>query len=419
MADHTTGSRGQPPCASRCSIPTPASCRCSRSVSSARAGSTACWPAPVPLDAMVAMRLNALVVDLAVLGPQGWNYLEKLCDRLPGARRDRLHRPVLGRPARARAAAGRRRLGHQALPPRGADRPRRGGRAPPQARRGARVEAGPVVVGEVEIRADQFQAFVGGVERRPHAPRVRADPAARRGRGPGAPARGDLPARVGLRDGPRRPLGRRLRAQAAPEARARLAALALHPHPLRHRLPLRGRAARAGRRPPSPRPRPSGRRGRAAAEPPAYVSEPERRIAVTAWARTATGTSATSRSSSRSRSRSGRSRAASTGEQHDLQPAAWSCAAALLFFGYRLYMEHRETIFGLERPPARRSCTALALAAFALVATSRLWDEGGLGALLWFACSGWPRGHVHRLARVSGVLRNKFADTASLGSFPT
>src|SRR5919198_981933 len=46
------------------------------------------WPyrvlaSPVPLDAMVAMRLNAVVVDLAVLGPQGWSYLDKLCTRLP------------------------------------------------------------------------------------------------------------------------------------------------------------------------------------------------------------------------------------------------------------------------------------------------------------------------------------------------
>ena len=30
---------------------------------------------PVPLDAIVAMRLNAVVLDLAVLGPQGWSYL--------------------------------------------------------------------------------------------------------------------------------------------------------------------------------------------------------------------------------------------------------------------------------------------------------------------------------------------------------
>src|SRR4051812_45980536 len=46
------------------------------------------WPyrvlaSPVPLDAMVAMRLNAVVLDLAVLGPQGWSYLDKLCTRLP------------------------------------------------------------------------------------------------------------------------------------------------------------------------------------------------------------------------------------------------------------------------------------------------------------------------------------------------
>ena len=27
---------------------------------------------PVPLDALVQMRLNAVILDLAVLGPQGW-----------------------------------------------------------------------------------------------------------------------------------------------------------------------------------------------------------------------------------------------------------------------------------------------------------------------------------------------------------
>ena len=30
----------------------------------------------VPLDSVVAMRLNAIVVDLVVLGPQAWEYLE-------------------------------------------------------------------------------------------------------------------------------------------------------------------------------------------------------------------------------------------------------------------------------------------------------------------------------------------------------
>src|SRR5215208_4548006 len=38
---------------------------------------------PVPIDALVSMRFNVLVVDLAVLGPAGWSYLEKVCERLP------------------------------------------------------------------------------------------------------------------------------------------------------------------------------------------------------------------------------------------------------------------------------------------------------------------------------------------------
>jgi DNA-binding response OmpR family regulator len=42
---------------------------------------------PVTADALVAMRLNALVVDLAVVGLGGtgsWEYLERVCVRLPG-----------------------------------------------------------------------------------------------------------------------------------------------------------------------------------------------------------------------------------------------------------------------------------------------------------------------------------------------
>jgi len=40
--------------------------------------------APMSADALVAMRLNALVIDLAILGPTGWAYLEQVCTRLPG-----------------------------------------------------------------------------------------------------------------------------------------------------------------------------------------------------------------------------------------------------------------------------------------------------------------------------------------------
>src|SRR5919199_956230 len=38
----------------------------------------------VPVEALVAMRLNVLVVDLSVLRPSGWGYLERLCGALPG-----------------------------------------------------------------------------------------------------------------------------------------------------------------------------------------------------------------------------------------------------------------------------------------------------------------------------------------------
>ena len=88
-------------------------------------------------------------------------------------------------------------------------------------RASARVDTGPLVAGELEIRADQFQAFVARPQRGPHPARVRAAPAAGPGRGQGAPARGDLPGGLGLRDGPRRPLRGRVRAQGAPEARDR------------------------------------------------------------------------------------------------------------------------------------------------------------------------------------------------------
>jgi hypothetical protein len=55
----------------------------------------------------------------------------------------------------------------------------------------------------------------------------------------------------------------------------------------------------------------------------------------------------------------------------------------LLFFGYRLYMEHRGSIFGLEERQRGILYASIALGAITLVATRRMWDEGGLGAVLW------------------------------------
>lgn len=57
----------------------------------------------------------------------------------------------------------------------------------------------------------------------------------------------------------------------------------------------------------------------------------------------------------------------------------------LLFFGYRIYMENRDTIFGLEERQRGILYASLALIAITLIATSRMWDAGGLGAVLWLA----------------------------------
>jgi DNA-binding response OmpR family regulator len=124
------------------------------------------WPyrvlaSPVPLDAMVAMRLNAVVVDLAVLGPQGWSYLDKLCTRLP-------HLGVVvctGQSSVAQRVRGLR-LGADDWVTKPCHPEELIARVEAVVRRrkrsDVRVEKGPTVVGEVEIRADQFQAFVRG-----------------------------------------------------------------------------------------------------------------------------------------------------------------------------------------------------------------------------------------------------------------
>jgi heme/copper-type cytochrome/quinol oxidase subunit 4 len=57
-------------------------------------------------------------------------------------------------------------------------------------------------------------------------------------------------------------------------------------------------------------------------------------------------------------------------------------AGALLFLFYRLYMEHRETIFGLPERQRGILYASLAIAAVALVGTSHMWSTGG-GTILW------------------------------------
>ena len=60
----------------------------------------------------------------------------------------------------------------------------------------------------------------------------------------------------------------------------------------------------------------------------------------------------------------------------------------LLVFGYRIYMENRETIFGLEERQRGILYAGLALIAITLVATRRMWDAGGLGAVVWLMMLG-------------------------------
>ena len=60
----------------------------------------------------------------------------------------------------------------------------------------------------------------------------------------------------------------------------------------------------------------------------------------------------------------------------------------LLFFGYRLYMENRETIFGLEERQRGIAYAGAALIAITLVATRRMWDAGGVGAIVWLMMIG-------------------------------
>jgi len=60
----------------------------------------------------------------------------------------------------------------------------------------------------------------------------------------------------------------------------------------------------------------------------------------------------------------------------------------LLFLGYRLYMENRGTIFGLEERQRGVLYAGIALIAITLVATRRMWDAGGIGAIVWLMMIG-------------------------------
>ena len=114
----------------------------------------------IPVDQLVALRLAALVVDVTVLGPQAWDYLDRVARDLPG-----LALVVCtGRSSVAQRVRGLR-IGADDWLTKPCHPEELIARIEAVARRRRRVEsrpdAEPVRAGELEIRADQFQAFVG------------------------------------------------------------------------------------------------------------------------------------------------------------------------------------------------------------------------------------------------------------------
>src|SRR5688572_13965164 len=113
------------------------------------------------VEDLVAMRLNALVVDLGMLGPDAWGFLDRVCNALPGM-------GVIvctGRSSVAQRVRGLR-LGADDWLTKPCHPEELIARVEAVARRrkraAVRIDAGPVVAGELEIRLDQFQAFVSG-----------------------------------------------------------------------------------------------------------------------------------------------------------------------------------------------------------------------------------------------------------------
>jgi DNA-binding response OmpR family regulator len=115
---------------------------------------------PVPPEAVVSMRLSALVVDLAVLGPQAWSWLERLCAALP-----ELGIVVCTGPSTVAQRVRGLRLGADDWITKPCHPEEVLARVQSVVRRRrrstSRSETRPISAGEVEIRSDRFQAFVG------------------------------------------------------------------------------------------------------------------------------------------------------------------------------------------------------------------------------------------------------------------
>src|SRR3954464_6311086 len=111
---------------------------------------------PVPPEELVAMRINCLVVDLELLGHGAWEFLERVCENVPGlgvivaTPRSTVAQRVRGLRLGADDWVGKPRHPEEVIARVEAVVRRRRRAAVPTERR-------PIVAGELEIRADQFQ----------------------------------------------------------------------------------------------------------------------------------------------------------------------------------------------------------------------------------------------------------------------
>jgi two-component system response regulator RegX3 len=115
----------------------------------------------IPPEELVAMKLNALLVDPEVVGEESESYLERVCGMLP----DLGVVVCTGRSTVAQRVRGLR-LGVDDWITKPCHPEEAMARIEAVSRRRRRwrpeVEAGPLLAGELEVRADQFQAFVSG-----------------------------------------------------------------------------------------------------------------------------------------------------------------------------------------------------------------------------------------------------------------
>ena len=115
---------------------------------------------PATVETLVAMRLNALVVDLSIIGPESWDYLERVCGRLPG-----LAVIVCTGPSSVAQRVRGLRLGADAWMTKPCHPEELICVIEAAVRRHRRHELPPVevaaTIGEITIRPDLYQAYVG------------------------------------------------------------------------------------------------------------------------------------------------------------------------------------------------------------------------------------------------------------------